>query len=273
MTMLLTLAPTGAETQKSVATGLPTTVDELVQVACRAELSGVGMIHVHVRDTLGRSTMKLEALTEAVEALRASTNLIIQLSTGGSTADAFEDRLAALDALPDSCSLSMGSVNFGKEIFRNPWELIVALHEGARDRQIVPEYELFDLGQVAALHKLLERHGLPYGGKVHCDFVLGVPGGMPADTMTLAYAVSRLPAAVSSWSATGVGLRSVPIMLAATSLGGHLRIGMEDTLSLARDVPVEDNQQLIDRALGVIGAAGQTPMTVSDARAMLGIRP
>jgi len=129
-----------------------------------------------------------------VQALRTETDLIVQLSTGGAVTDPETDRLAALDAEPDAASCSMGTVNFGRDVFLNRWDFIVELHTAMRDREIVPEYEIFDLGQMAALQRLLDRHGLPYGQHVHADLVMGVPGGMPGTAAALIAAVAMLPA-------------------------------------------------------------------------------
>ena len=134
---------------------------------------------------------------------------MIQLSTGGAVTDPYEERLRVLDAEPDSCSLTMGTVNFGDGVFMNSWPFIQQLYPLTQEREVVPEFELFDLGHVAALHRLLDRFGLPYGGKMHCDFVMGVPGGMPGDAATLVAAVQALPDATTSWSATGIGRTSV----------------------------------------------------------------
>ena len=82
-------------------------------------------------------------------------------------------------------SCTMGTVNFGDDVFLNRWEFIVDLHTRMQERGIVPEYEIFDLGQLTALQRLLDKHGLPAGGHVHVDFVMGVPGGMPGTTAAL----------------------------------------------------------------------------------------
>src|SRR5215216_776439 len=177
--LLITVAPTGAETAKDDCPQLPTTLAELVETAKRCEAAGAGMIHVHIRDDDHRPTLDLTQLKETVSALRESTDLVVQLSTGGSVHDPLDQRLRVLDAAPDSCSLTMGTTNFGDDVFSNPWPFICELYQLSQERRVVPEFELFDLGHVAALHRLLDRYGLPYGGKVHVDFVTGVPGGMP----------------------------------------------------------------------------------------------
>jgi len=270
--LLITVAPTGAETTKDQCPQLPTTIDELVDTARRCQATGAAMVHVHIRDAEHRPTLDQGRLRETVAALRAETDLVVQLSTGGSVHDPLEDRLAVLDAAPDSCSLTMGTTNFGDDVFLNPWPFVCELYQLSQEREVVPEFELFDLGQVAALHRLLDRYGLPYGGKVHCDLVMGVPGGMPGTADALVAAVAALPEAVTSWSATGIGRSTLPVALAALSKGGHLRVGMEDVLTLARGVPVEHNEQLVARAATLGELAQRTPMTPAEARALLGCR-
>jgi 3-keto-5-aminohexanoate cleavage enzyme len=269
---LITVAPTGAETAKSDCPQLPTTLEELVETAKRCEASGAGMIHVHIRDGEHRPTLELSRLRDTVTALRQQTTLVVQLSTGGAVTDPFEDRLRVLDAEPDSCSLTLGTVNFGNDVFMNPWPLVTELYQLTQERQVVPEFELFDLGQVAALHRLLDKFGLPYGGRVHCDLVMGVPGGMPGTAEALVASVHALPAGVTSWSATGIGRSTLPVALAALSMGGHLRVGMEDVLTLARGVPVEHNDQLVARAAGLAEFAQRPAMSTDDVRDLLQVR-
>jgi len=165
----------------------------------------------------------------------------------------------------------MGTTNFGDDVFLNPWPFVCDLYQLSQERQVVPEFELFDLGQVAALHRLLDRFGLPYGGKVHVDLVMGVPGGMPGTTDALVAAVAALPAATTSWSATGIGRSTLPVALASLSKGGHLRVGMEDVLTLARGVPVNHNGELVSRAVELGRLAQRTPMTGAEARVLLGM--
>jgi len=272
-TTLITVAPTGAETEKADVPALPTTLAELVETACRCEQAGAAMVHVHVRDAEHRPTLDLHRLSDTVAALREETTLVVQLSTGGSVHDPLERRLRVLDAAPDSCSLTMGTVNFGDDVFSNPWPFIVELYQISQEREVVPEFKLFDLGHVAALHRLLETYGLPYGGQVHCDLVMGVPGGMPGTADALVAAVNALPEAVTSWSATGIGRTALPVALAALAKGGHLRVGMEDTLTLARGVPVTHNAALVERAARLAEIAQRPAMTSDDARALLRTRP
>ena len=269
---LITVAPTGAEAAKDAAPALPVTLEELVTTAKECQAAGASVIHVHVRDDRARPTLEPGRLAETVAALREAADLVVQLSTGGAVTDSFEDRLAVLDAAPDACSLTCGTVNFGDEVFANPWPFIRQLYRRTQERGVVPEFELFDLGHVATLHRLLDELGPPAGGRVHCDLVMGVPGGMPGDAATLVQAASALPAG-ATWSATGIGRTSIPVMLAAVAAGGHLRVGMEDTLSYARGRLASGNAELVERASQLARLAQRAPMSTADARAFLGIRP
>jgi uncharacterized protein (DUF849 family) len=174
---LITVAPTGAESAKADVPALPVTLDELVRTARECEALGAAVIHVHIRDDRTEPTLDLGRLKATVEALREQTRLVIQLSTGGAVTDPEADRLRVLDAGPEMASCTMGTVNFGDAVFLNRWDFIVELHNQLRDRDIVPEYEIFDLGQLTTLRRLLDKHGLPSGGHVHLDLVMGVPGG------------------------------------------------------------------------------------------------
>ena len=268
---MITVAPTGAETAKADAPSLPVTLDELVRTARACADIGASVVHVHIRDAETRPTLDVGLLTETVAALREATDLVVQLSTGGAVTDPEADRLRALAAAPDAASCTMGTVNFGPDVFLNRWEFIVELHTAMRDREIVPEYEIFDYGQLATLQRLLDRHGPPYGGHVHCDLVMGVPGGMPGTTHALAAAVQALPHG-ATFSATGVGRTTIPVMLASLSAGGHLRVGMEDTLTYGPGEPVRDNAQLVARAAGLARIAQRPPASAVETRELLGIR-
>jgi uncharacterized protein (DUF849 family) len=270
--LLITVAPTGAETAKHDCPQLPTTPEEIAATAVECQDAGAAMIHLHVRDAEHQPTLDASLLREWVAAVRESTDLVVQLSTGGSVHDPLSDRLKVLDAEPDSCSLTMGTTNFGDDVFLNPWPFVCELYQLSQERAVVPEFELFDLGQVHALRRLLDRYGAPYGGRVHCDLVMGVPGGMDGTADALVAAVAALPPRTTSWSATGIGRSTLSVALASLSKGGHLRVGMEDVLTMAKGVPVESNRQLVDRAVQLAAIAQRTPMTPEEARIFLGIR-
>lgn len=270
---LITVAPTGAEHTKADVPQLPTTLDEVVETARTCEAAGAALIHLHIRDAEHAPTLDGGYLRAAVDAVRSETDLIVQLSTGGSVHDPLETRLTVLDAEPDSCSLTCGTTNFGDDVFLNPWGFMSDLYVQAQEREVVPEFELFELGHVHALRRLIDTHGLPFGGKVHVDFVLGVPGAMPGTPAALMAGVAMLPEEVTSWSATGIGRTHLPIVAAALSAGGHLRVGMEDNIVFARGQKVQHNSELVARAAELATTMQRPPMSTRQARELLGIKP
>jgi 3-keto-5-aminohexanoate cleavage enzyme len=120
---------------------------------------------------------------------------------------------------------------------------------------------------------LLGKYGLPFGGHVHVDLVMGVPGGMPGTAAALVaceQAIRDLPEG-TTFSATGIGRGTLPVMLASLATGGHLRVGMEDTLTYAKGRPVESNMQLVARAVGFAQLAQRPPLTPAQTRELLGV--
>jgi uncharacterized protein (DUF849 family) len=270
---LITVAPTGAESAKSDVPALPVTLDELVTTAKECEALGAAVIHVHIRDDDARPTLDPGRLRDTVAALRGSTGLVVQLSSGGAVTDPEAARLAVLDAGPDMASCTMGTVNFGDDVFMNRWEFVVDLHTRMQERGVVPEYEIFDLGHLTALQRLLGRYGMPAGGHAPVDVGRGGPGARPGTAEALVacrQALRDLPEG-TTFSATGIGRSTIPVMLAALSTGGHLRVGMEDTVTYAKGQPVESNMQLVARAVAFAQLAQRPPMTAAEARELLGI--
>ncbi|WP_135455965.1 3-keto-5-aminohexanoate cleavage protein [Mycobacterium sp. DL99] len=268
--VFITVAPTGAESTKSDNPNIPLQPDEIVAEAIACEQAGAALIHIHGRDAAGNSTLEHSVLSEIVAGVREHTDLIVQLSTGGSVHDPFETRLKVLDLEPESCSLTCGTVNFGRDVFSNPLGFIEELYQAALDREVLPEFECFDFGHIATLHRLLDRFGPPKQGVVHCNLVMGVPGGMPGNTSTLVAAHAALPQGCS-WSATGIGRASVPVLLTAMALGGNVRVGMEDVLRYSVTEPVTGNVQLVERAAQAARIAQHDLRDAAQTRRALGL--
>ncbi len=272
---MITVAPTGAESSRADVPDLPTTPEEIAATAAACERAGAAMVHIHVRDEQHRPTLDLPRVRDTLAAVREACGLVVQLSTGGSVHDPLDARLAVLEAAPDSCSLTLGTVNFGDDVFMNPWGFVVDLYRETRARGIVPEFEVFDLGQLTTLRRLLDREGLPAGGRVHVDLVTGVPGGMPGTADTVVACVAALPTEVTSWSATGIGRSHLTVLAATLAAGGHVRVGMEDVLVWARGpegpVPVRSNTDLVERAARVATELQRPPMDPADAADLLGL--
>ena len=252
---LITVAPTGAEVSKSAL--LPVTLDELVAAAQECEAAGAAVVHVHIRDDDALPSLDLTRLRDTVQALRQETDLVVQLSTGGAVTDPYEHRLRVLDAAPDSCSLTCGTVNFGDAVFLNPWPFVVELYEETQRRGVVPEFELFDLGHGDPA-SALDACGPPAGGHVHCDHhgCARRHAGYGARARVGGDGVAG--GRQRQLGSDGIGRSSLPVMLAALSAGGHLRVGMED---ITRGRPVRHNTELVERAARLATLAQRAPMS------------
>lgn len=242
-------------------------------MAQSCEAAGAAMIHIHVRDAQGMPTLDLGRIRETVAAVQEVSTMVVQLSTGGAITDHFDARLRVLEAEPESCSLTLGTVNFGEGVFSNPWGFIVDLYREAKLKRVVPEFEIFELGHLVTLRRLIDQEGLPFGGRVHCDLVLGVPGAAPGLPRIVQAGCDLFPEEVTSWSATGIGRATLPVALTALAMGGHLRVGMEDTLTFAARRPVRDNAELVERASKLAKIAQRSPLSVDEARSLLAVRP
>lgn len=198
---------------------------------------------------LGAAIVHLPAQRDdgAVAALREATDLIIRVAAG-------------VEAGPDAagCPLDSG------------WDAVVELHTRLRELRIVPAYEVVEPGQLVTLRRLLDEHGPPFGGHVHCDLLLGRPGGLPGTVPALAAALADLPEG-ATFAAAGTGPSSLPVMLAALAADGHLRVGMQHTDTYGPGEPVRTDAQLVARAVGLARIAQRPPMPVEEARALLGV--
>lgn len=266
--VIITAAAVGAEADKRDRPGLPTTPDELARDARRCRDAGAAIYHLHVRDAKGAPTMSVDAFSAAKSAIEEATDLIVQFTTGGAVSDSEDDRIAPLALRPEMATLTTGSVNFGDDVFLNRAPFVERLYRKILDAGTVPEYEIFDSGMVAAALRLYESLGASHHR--HFDFVLGVPGAMPAWDDALSYLVSKIPHD-ATWSATGIGRAHLDVTRTALDLGGNVRTGLEDVAFYDAGVPVTENAQLIERVARMAAEAGRETASPQEARDGLGL--
>src|ERR1700736_438648 len=174
----------------------------------------------------------------------------------------------------------MGSMNYAKFsrkrkdfvfkfVFANPFEEIVELLEAMRRLQIKPEHECFDLGHVGSLAPLVDMGLLE--APLHADFVMGVVGGVPATARNLAAMADNMPAGKHHWGVIGIGREQWMLVAAALTLGGSVRVGLEDNFYLPDGEMARSNGELIAKARQMCEDAGRRPATVEEARQLLGI--
>jgi 3-keto-5-aminohexanoate cleavage enzyme len=266
--LIVTVAAVGAELTLDQQPNLPTTPEALARDAERCRAAGASIYHLHVRDADGRPTMDVEAFRAAHDAITDASDLIVQFTSGGGVGDPEDARIAPLELRPEMATLTTGTVNFGDEVFLNPTPLVARFYTRMRALGILPEFEIFDAGMIGGAERVVAEHG--DGHHLHYDFVLGVPGGMPAWDDALDWLASKLPAG-ATWSATGIGRSHAAVAERAIELGGNVRTGFEDVRYVDRGALAESNAQLVERVVGLARTKGRAIATPDQARQLLGL--
>jgi len=268
---------------------VPVTPQEIADSALDAWRAGAAIVHIHVRnpDTGGQSG-EFRYYEDVVNRIRrAGSDVAINLTTGfggryipnavdsrlvgeGSNVLSPEERCRhVVELRPELCSLDMGSMNFGEIIFANTPGHIRKIAEMVRAAGVKPELEIFEVGQLR-LAKYLLREGI-IDAPACFQLCLGINWGSPADTRTMQYLVDELPSG-ALWAGFGVGEAQFAMAAQAVILGGHMRVGLEDNLYLARGVPAASNAVLVARAVAIAEALGATVASPNAAREILSLR-
>jgi len=265
----------------------PVTPDEIATASLEAAREGASIVHIHVRDPqAGKPSGEFSLYESVVEKIRASSvDVLLNLTTGfgaryvpdaadpkrggpGSTILSPEQRCEhVLKLKPDICSLDMGSMNFGDTVFMNTPKHLEAIASMVRQEGVVPEIEVFEPGHIRLAKNFIERGILK--GPGWFQLCLGIAWGSPADARTMQYLAEQLPSGCG-WSGFGIGEAQFPMAAQAAILGGHVRVGMEDNLYLARGVPAS-NRSLVQRAVTIIEALGFRVASPSEARRVLNV--
>ena len=285
---ILTCAVTGNLTTREQNPNLPVTPAAIAQSAIDAARAGAAIVHLHARDPdTGRGTMRADLFDDIVSRIRASdVDVILNLSTGeggrfipslddprvaapGSTLTQPEKRVAHVVALrPEVCTLDFNTMFSGAAVVINTPRNLEVMAQHIYAAGVMPEIELFDSGDLQMALSFLERGALR--DPLMWNIVLGVRFGAMADAQTMQYLVSRLPRD-AQWTAFGIGRMAFPMLAQAWLLGGHVRIGMEDTVYLDRGVLASSNAQLVEKAVGIVRSLGGDIASTAEARAMLGL--
>jgi uncharacterized protein (DUF849 family) len=282
--VVITCAISGAIANRDQCPAIPYTPEEYAAEARRIVDEGGVQIHVHARDPGGAPSHEIEDFMAIGDAIRAEVGdaAIINFSTG-TVGVPVAKRIAYLEACrPTVAALNMGSMNYAKYsrarkefvfkfVFANPFEEIIELLAAMARLQIKPEHECFDLGHVGALDPLLDMGLLT--APLHVDFVMGVLGGVPASARNLAAMADNLPAGEHHWGVIGIGREQWMLVAAALTLGGSVRVGLEDNFYLPDGSMARSNGELIAKARQMTEDAGRRPATVDEARALLGVHP
>ncbi len=267
--IIVTAAIVGAEVTREHTPHLPITAAELAAEARRCVDAGASVIHLHVRNADGSASQDEGLFAEAIAAIRASTDAVIQVSTGGAVGMSIDERCGPLGCRPEMATLNCGSVNFGDDVFVNTRPQIREVARRIQASGAIAELECYEVGHVdEAL--ALGREGL-LDGTMHFQFVLGVPGGISAREDVLRFLVGQVPAG-ATWGCAAVGRHQRPMTELAVRLGGHVRVGLEDNIYLERGVLAEGSAPLVERVVTFARSEGRQAVSAARARELLGLR-
>ncbi len=247
----------------------PITPEEIAEETHQSYLKGASMVHLHVRDTQGNQTSELKAFEKTVQLIREKCDIIIQGSTGGMTALDAEDRCVALNVLGvEMATLNMGSVNFFGGVYINTPEDIVYWAKKMLDKGIKPELCIFEAGMINNVKSLGEKGLLT--GTLYYNFSLGFPGALPATLKNLILLVDSIPKE-SPWLYVEHGIKNFMPIARAIAMGGHIRVGFEDSVWLNNKVKSQSNVELVEKASHIATEMGRDIATVKEARKILGL--
>ncbi|MFC4077319.1 3-keto-5-aminohexanoate cleavage enzyme [Salinithrix halophila] len=265
--LIITAALVGAEVTREDTPHLPVTPEEIAEQAAEACEAGASIAHIHVRDKEGRPSQSRELYRETIEAIQKRCGMIIQVSTGGAVGMTPEDRLQPVTLSPEMATLTTGTVNFGNGVFHNPPGEIRQFADSMQQHGVRPEFEIFDTGMISTAIALV-KEGL-VTGHLHFDFVMGMPGGIPADAKHLLLLVDQLPAG-ATWTVAGIGRNQLPMAALGVTLGGHVRVGLEDNLYY-RKGELATNSQLVARVKRLAAELERPVATPDEARRILAL--
>jgi 3-keto-5-aminohexanoate cleavage enzyme len=280
--VVVTCAISGAIANREQCPAIPYTPAEYAAEARRIVDEGGVHIHIHARTPDGTPSYEVEDFRGIRDAIVGEIGdaAIINFSTG-TVGVPVARRVAYLEACPpEVAALNMGSLNYAKYsrsrkdfvfqfVFANPFDEIIELLEAMRRLGIKPEHECFDVGHVGSLAPLVDMGLLE--APLHADFVMGVLGGVPATTRNLEAMADNLPAGRHHWGVIGIGRNQWRMVAAALTLGGSIRVGLEDNFYLPDGAMARSNGELVARARRLTEDCGRRPATLDEARALLGI--
>ena len=267
--VVVTVAVTGADVFRENNPNIPYTPAEIADSAIESAQAGASVVHIHVREDDGTPSGRPELFKDVISRVRAGSELITMVSTGGSNDMTIEERTTGLEAQPDLSGVESGSMNFGDDTFITPPRAARGIIERALQAGIGLEVEAFDVGHVVSAVRWLEEGLIPEPMRI--NLVFGVPGGIDASPEALSAMLRPLPPE-TFWTVTCVG-RHHPRMLALALLHGApgIRTGLEDAVYISRGVLAPSNASLVEAAIALARSVGREVATQDQARSLLGL--
>jgi uncharacterized protein (DUF849 family) len=297
--VIITCAVTGAIHTPSMSPYLPVTAAEIAEAAVGAAEAGAAVVHLHARDPLdGRPTQDPRRFLEFLPRIKASTNVVVNLTTGGAPTMKVEERLRpALELKPELASLNMGSINFGlyemldrtREfkhawerpylegshdlIFRNTFKDIAHILESCSGNGTRFEVECYDIGHLYTAAHFVDRGLLR--PPLFIQSVFGIRGGIgahPEDVAHMKRTADRLFGGDYQWSVLGAGRHQMAVATQAAVLGGNVRVGLEDSLWIGKGRLARSNAEQVSKVRGLLAELGLEAATPDDARRLLRLK-
>ena len=297
--VIITCAVTGAIHTPTMSPYLPITPDEIARAALGAAQAGAAIVHLHARNPQdGSPTQDPEVFRQFLPKIRAESDVVINLTTGGAPTMTVEERLQpALKLKPEVASLNMGSMNFGlyemlgrykefkhgwekpylagsdERIFKNTFRDIERILESCRENETRFEIECYDIGHLYTAAHFLERRLLK--PPLFIQSVFGIRGGIgphPEDVLHMKRTADRLFGDAYYWSVLGAGRNQMFVAALSAVMGGNVRVGLEDSLWLGRGQLAKSNAEQVAKARRILEELGLQVATPNEAREMLKLK-
>jgi 3-keto-5-aminohexanoate cleavage enzyme len=268
--LIITCAISGAEVTKEHNPSVPYTVQEMVDAAYQAYLSGASIIHLHARYDDGRPTQSKERYSEIYSAIKSKCpDLIVQVSTGGAVGMTREERSDVLNIEPEMATLDCGTLNFGgDEIFINTENDIIYFANKMNELKVMYEMECFEKGHIDTTLRLIKKGIIK--GHLHYSFVLGVNGGMSGEERDFLFLKDSIPNG-ATYSVAGIGRYEFSLAEHSIKHGGHVRVGLEDNIYIEKGVLAKSNSELVEKVVSLAKKYNREIATPSEARQILGM--
>ncbi len=275
--VVISAALTGVLATRAQCPAIPYTPREIGEEAKRAADAGAAIVHIHARTPDGGPEWRVETFAEILSEVHARTDVIVNFSTGA-IGIPVEDRIAHIRELrPDIGALNMGSMNYAiysekkkafyhDHVFANPFRDIQFFLEAMNEAGVRPELECFDTGHIANTAPLIDMGALkaPY----QFSLIMGVLGGIPGTTRHLVNQVDTLPEG-AHWQVIGIGLKQWALVAAAITMGGNVRVGLEDNFYVEEGRMAKSNGDLVEKAAGIARELGRGVASIDHARRIL----
>ncbi|WP_255195938.1 3-keto-5-aminohexanoate cleavage protein [Halorarius litoreus] len=277
-TAIISAALTGALTTRDQCEHIPYTPEEIAADAAAAREQGAAVAHIHARTENGSPTFDTEVYQRIHDAVRERTDILINFSTGA-LHEPVESRVEYVEETePNIAALNMGSMNYAKYsesrddfvfdmVFQNPFQEIRQFLQAMNDHGVKPELECFDTGHIGNIRPFLKSGELEH--PIHFSLIMGVLGGIPATVENLAHQVRQLPDS-ANWQVIGISRDQWQLVAAALSMGGNVRVGLEDNFYLPNG-EMATNPELVGKAAEMARDVGREPATPAEAAEIMDV--